>query len=42
MDDGRSESAFTWLGRNELMAARDQMERLVRAIVEIGSDLDLT
>jgi serine phosphatase RsbU (regulator of sigma subunit)/anti-sigma regulatory factor (Ser/Thr protein kinase) len=40
MDDGRSESAFTWLGRNELMAARDQMERLVRAIVEIGSDLD--
>jgi serine phosphatase RsbU (regulator of sigma subunit)/anti-sigma regulatory factor (Ser/Thr protein kinase) len=41
MDDDRSGSAFTWLGRHELMAARDQMERLVRAIVEIGSDLDL-
>ena len=51
MDD-RSGSAFTWLGRrelvgrkgdqhDELVAARDQMERLVRAIVEIGSDLDL-
>src|SRR3954449_6775529 len=52
MDDDRSGSAFTWLGRrelvgrkgdqhDELVAARDQMERLVRAIVEIGSDLDL-
>jgi hypothetical protein len=52
MDDDRSGSAFTWLGRHqvvgrkgdqhdELVAARDQMERLVRAIVEIGSDLDL-
>jgi GAF domain-containing protein/anti-sigma regulatory factor (Ser/Thr protein kinase) len=28
-------------GRDELVAARDQMEHLVRAIVEIGSDLDL-
>ena len=25
----------------ELMAARDQMEQLVRVIIEIGSDLDL-
>jgi serine phosphatase RsbU (regulator of sigma subunit)/anti-sigma regulatory factor (Ser/Thr protein kinase) len=52
MVDHRSGSAFTWLGRRErvgrkgdqhgeLVAARDQMERLVRAIVEIGSDLDL-
>ena len=52
MNDDRSGSAFNWLGRHqlvgrkggqhdELVAARDQMERLVRAIVEIGSDLDL-
>ena len=26
---------------DELVAARDQMEKLVRVIVEIGSDLDL-
>jgi serine phosphatase RsbU (regulator of sigma subunit) len=52
MDDDRGESAFTWQGRrqlvgrmheqlDELVAARDQMEQLVRVIVEIGSDLDL-
>lgn len=52
MNDDHSGSAFAWLGRHqlvgrkgdqhdELVAARDQMERLVRAIVEIGSDLDL-
>jgi serine phosphatase RsbU (regulator of sigma subunit)/anti-sigma regulatory factor (Ser/Thr protein kinase) len=52
MDDYRNGSAFTLLGRrelvgryghqhDELVAARDQMEQLVRAIVEIGSDLDL-
>ncbi|MDT5145603.1 MAG: hypothetical protein QOC58_248 [Mycobacterium sp.] len=52
MDDARGESAFTWHGRRELVsrvheqlddlvAARDQMEQLVRVIVEIGSDLDL-
>jgi serine phosphatase RsbU (regulator of sigma subunit)/transcriptional regulator with GAF, ATPase, and Fis domain len=52
MDDARGESAFTWQGRrelasrlheqlDELVAARDQMEQLVRVIVEIGSDLDL-
>ena len=36
------ESAFTRQGRlDELVAARDQMEQLVRVIVEIGSDLDL-
>ena len=46
------EPAFTWQGRREpggpvheqlddLTAARDQMEQLVRVIVEIGSDLDL-
>lgn len=45
-------SAFTWQGRrelvsqiheqlDELVAARDQMEQLVRVISEIGSDLDL-
>lgn len=45
-------SAFAGLGQpglvtrmhqqlDELMAARDQMERLLRVIVEIGSDLDL-
>ncbi len=50
-NDG-GESAFTWQGRrelvsrvneqlDELVAARDQMEQLVRVIVEIGSDLDL-
>jgi serine phosphatase RsbU (regulator of sigma subunit)/anti-sigma regulatory factor (Ser/Thr protein kinase) len=52
MDRDRSDSAFTWQGRrelvgrmhdqlDELVAARDQMEQLVRVIVEIGSDLDL-
>jgi hypothetical protein len=52
MDDARGESAFTWQGRrelvsrlheqlDELVAARDQMEQLVRVIAEIGSDLDL-
>ncbi len=52
MDNVRGESAFTWQGRRELVsrvheqlddlvAARDQMEQLVRVIVEIGSDLDL-
>jgi serine phosphatase RsbU (regulator of sigma subunit)/anti-sigma regulatory factor (Ser/Thr protein kinase)/transcriptional regulator with GAF, ATPase, and Fis domain len=52
MDSDQSESAFTWQGRrdlvsrmhdqlDELVAARDQMEQLVRVIVEIGSDLDL-
>ncbi|OBH04205.1 MULTISPECIES: SpoIIE family protein phosphatase [unclassified Mycobacterium] len=51
-DDERDESAFTWQGRrglvsrvhaqlDDLVAARDQMEQLVRVIVEIGSDLDL-
>ena len=51
-DNDRGESAFTWPGRrelvgrmheqlDELVAARDQMEQLVRVIVEIGSDLDL-
>ncbi|MBW0012226.1 GAF domain-containing protein, partial [Mycobacterium sp.] len=50
-DDGGG-SAFTWQGRrdlvdrvheqlDELVAARDQMEQLVRVIVEISSDLDL-
>ncbi|GAB3022408.1 SpoIIE family protein phosphatase [Mycobacterium bourgelatii] len=53
MTDNRGGSALTWLGRqelvkqmheqlDELVAARDQMEKLVRVIVEIGSDLDLT
>ena len=52
MDNDRGESAFTSQGRrepasrmreqlDELVAARDQMEQLVRVIVEIGSDLDL-
>lgn len=52
MDSDRSDSAYTWQGRrelvsrmhdqlDELVAARDQMEQLVRVIVEIGSDLDL-
>ncbi|MGN6337387.1 GAF domain-containing protein, partial [Mycobacterium sp.] len=52
MDRDASDSAFTWQGRrelvsqmhdqlDELVAARDQMEQLVRVIVEIGSDLDL-
>ena len=52
MDGDRSESAFPWKAQgevtaakrdqhDELVAARDQMEQLVRAIVEIGSDLDL-
>src|SRR5690349_13320541 len=52
MDDERSASDFPWPGRreplgragdqfDELVAARDQLEHLVRAIVEIGSDLDL-
>jgi serine phosphatase RsbU (regulator of sigma subunit)/GAF domain-containing protein/anti-sigma regulatory factor (Ser/Thr protein kinase) len=52
MSDDRSDSAFSWPERgavtgserdqqDELVAARHQMEQLVRAIVEIGSDLDL-
>ncbi|WP_197379843.1 SpoIIE family protein phosphatase [Mycolicibacterium mengxianglii] len=52
MDSDQRESAFTWQGRrelvgriheqvDELVAARDQMEQLVGAIVAIGSDLDL-
>jgi len=42
MDTDGGESAFTRQGRlDELVAARDQMEQLVRVIVEIGSDLDL-
>jgi hypothetical protein len=52
MDNDAGESAFTWQGRrepagrvheqlDELVAARDQMEQLVRIVVEIGSDLDL-
>lgn len=52
MADDEGDSAFTWQGRrdqvsrvheqlDELVAARDQMEQLVRVIVEIGSDLDL-
>lgn len=52
MDEGPDESALTWRGRryvvsqlhnelDELAASRNQMERLVRVIVEIGSDLDL-
>src|SRR5690349_3887270 len=52
MDSDQGESAFSWQGRrdlvsrmhdqlDELVAARDQMEQLVRVIVEIGSDLDL-
>ncbi len=52
MADEGGESAFTWQGRrelasqvreqlDELVAARDQMEHLVRVIVEIGSDLNL-
>jgi hypothetical protein len=47
-----SGSAFAGLGRrglvnriheqlDELLAARDQMEQLLRVIVEIGADLDL-
>jgi serine phosphatase RsbU (regulator of sigma subunit)/anti-sigma regulatory factor (Ser/Thr protein kinase) len=50
-NDG-NDSAFNWQSRRELagrahehpdgvVAARDQMEQLVRVIVEIGSDLDL-
>jgi serine phosphatase RsbU (regulator of sigma subunit)/anti-sigma regulatory factor (Ser/Thr protein kinase) len=49
--DERDDSTFTWQGRrelegpvheqlDELVAARDQLEQLVRVIVEIGSDLD--
>jgi len=52
LDDGRAESAFAGLsdpalvGRihaslDELFAAREQTEQLLRVIVEIGSDLDL-
>ncbi|OBG30532.1 SpoIIE family protein phosphatase [Mycobacterium sp. 852002-51057_SCH5723018] len=52
MDNDPGGSAFTWQGDSEpvgrmheqldeLVAARDQMERLVRVIVEISSDLDL-
>jgi len=52
MDTDRGESAFTRQGRrelagrvheqlDELVAARDQMEQLVRVIVEIGTTLDL-
>ncbi len=51
-DDDRRESAFARQGRrrlvsraqeelDDLVAARDQMQQLVRVIVEIGSDLDL-
>ncbi|QLL05726.1 SpoIIE family protein phosphatase [Mycobacterium vicinigordonae] len=52
MSNDRGESAFNRLGPqepvsraheqlDELVAARDLMEKLVRVIVEIGSDLDL-
>ncbi len=52
MDSDRGESALAGTGRHqlesrmheqvdELRAARDQLEQLVRVIVEIGSDLDL-
>ncbi|OBK98464.1 ATPase [Mycobacterium asiaticum] len=52
MDEDRDESAFTWQEERELpseiheqidvlVAARDQLEHLLRVIVEIGSDLDL-
>jgi serine phosphatase RsbU (regulator of sigma subunit)/anti-sigma regulatory factor (Ser/Thr protein kinase)/transcriptional regulator with GAF, ATPase, and Fis domain len=52
MDDDRGGSESSYPGRRapdtsrsdefaELVAARDQMEQLVQAIVEIGSDLDL-
>lgn len=52
MERDAGESAFTRLGQaelvrrmheqlDELLAARDQMERLLRVIIEIGSDLDL-
>ncbi|WP_041782070.1 SpoIIE family protein phosphatase [Mycolicibacterium chubuense] len=52
MEGAQGETAFTWRGRrqlvsrmheqlDELVAARDQMEHLIRAIVAIGSDLDL-
>src|SRR6516162_7599434 len=42
MDDDRSEVASSKDDQlDRLMAARHQMEQLVRAIVEIGSDLDL-
>jgi serine phosphatase RsbU (regulator of sigma subunit)/anti-sigma regulatory factor (Ser/Thr protein kinase) len=52
MSGVEGESVFTWPGRrelvtrmheqlDELVAVRDQMEQLVRVIVEISSDLDL-
>ncbi|CDO89030.1 histidine kinase [Mycobacterium triplex] len=52
MATDESDSAFAGLGRrglvdrmheqlDELLAGRDQMEQLLRVIVEIGSDLDL-
>jgi signal transduction histidine kinase len=52
MDHDESDSAFAGLGRrdlvssmhdqlDELLVARDQMEHLLRLIVEIGSQLDL-
>jgi signal transduction histidine kinase len=52
MDGDAGESAFARLGQrglvrrmhqqlDELLAARDQMEQLLRIIVDIGSDLDL-
>jgi two-component system, NarL family, sensor histidine kinase DevS len=52
MDTDAGESAFARLGQralvrrmheqlDELLAARDQMEQLLRIIVDIGSDLDL-
>lgn len=44
MASEESGSAFAGLGQrglDELLAARDQMEQLLRVIVEIGSDLDL-
>lgn len=52
MDSDAGESAFARLGQrglvrrmheqlDELLAARDQMEQLLRIIVDVGSDLDL-
>ncbi|OBK24865.1 ATPase [Mycobacterium asiaticum] len=52
MQNDQGESRFTWHGRrdrgsrtheeiDELVTARNQLEQLVRVIVEIGSDLDL-
>ncbi|SPM42868.1 ATPase [Mycobacterium numidiamassiliense] len=52
MTDDADEPAFTWQGPrdavghghdqlDDLVSARDEMEQLVRVIVEIGSDLDV-